>query len=208
MKWLDTFKRAVAAGIAIGIGSTVYVSCENKLVGAIMFAVGLFCICSFGLNLFTGKIGYIIENKNKPDCLTIWLGNLVGSVITAVAVRVAKPQMVEAAAKMVEKKLALSIPQSAILAVFCGMLMYIAVENYKRFDGTFGKCLGILLCVPAFILCGFEHSIADMGYLAFGITSADQLLDSAVFILTVSVANGVGAILFNYLAKPIKSAQN
>ena len=203
MKWLDIFKCAVAAGVAIGIGATVYISCDNKVVGAVMFSVGLFCICAFSLNLFTGKIGYIIDNKNDPDCFTIWLGNLVGIVSTSALVRIAKPQMVDAAAKMVEKKLALSLPQAFILGIFCGMLMYIAVDNYRNFDGTFGKCLGILLCVPTFILCGFEHSIADMSYFTFGITSANQLLESAVFIIVVSVANGVGALIIKFLAKPI-----
>lgn len=203
MKWLDIFKRAVGAGVGIGIGATVYISCENKVVGAVMFAVGLFCICAFGLNLFTGKIGYIIDNKNDPECFTIWFGNLVGIVATSALVRIAKPQMVDVAAKMVEKKLALSLPQAFILGIFCGMLMYLAVDNYRNFDGTFGKCLGILLCVPTFILCGFEHSIADMSYFTFGITSADQLLDSFIFIAVVSVANGVGALIIKFLAKPI-----
>lgn len=204
MKWLDVFKRAVAAGIAIAVGATVYLSCENKVVGAIMFSVGLFSICAFSLNLFTGKIGYIIENKNHPDCFTIWLGNLCGAVLASAAVRVAKPALAENAAAMVEKKLALSLPQVYILGIFCGMLMYIAVDNFKNFSGDFGKCLGILMCVPTFILCGFEHSVADMAYFAFGITSVQQLGSSALFIVNVSIANGIGALLINYLSKPLK----
>ena len=54
---------AVLAGMAIGIGGVLYLTLENKVVGALMFTVGLYAICAHGLNLFTGKVGYLV---NKP----------------------------------------------------------------------------------------------------------------------------------------------
>ena len=46
-----TFFKAVLAGLMIGTGGTVYLSCANKTVGAVLFAVGLFTICVYGMNL-------------------------------------------------------------------------------------------------------------------------------------------------------------
>ena len=59
------FLRALAAGIAIAVGGTVYLSLENKIVGALLFTVGLYVIVLNGLNLYTGKIGYLVDQRNR-----------------------------------------------------------------------------------------------------------------------------------------------
>ena len=46
------------AGFVITLGATAYLSLESTMAGALMFTVGLFAICSFGWNLFTGKVCY------------------------------------------------------------------------------------------------------------------------------------------------------
>lgn len=203
---LETLKKAITAGLMIGIGATVYLSCESKLAGAMLFSIGLFTICYFGLNLFTGKIGYVIDTKNNPNCIIIWLGNLIGCGVTALLIRTAKPALAETAVKLVETKLSQNIFAVMILSVFCGMLMYIAVENYKNNATPIGKQIGILLCVTVFILCGFEHSVANMFYCILGIT-ADNALRSLLFILLVSVFNGVGAVIFRELTKERENKQ-
>lgn len=198
---LETLKKSIAAGLMIGVGATIYLSLENKIVGAIMFSIGLFAICAFGMYLFTGKIGYVIDNKNNPNCLLIWLGNLIGSVIGMTLIRIAKPQLCAVADEMVSAKLNQNIFATMILAFFCGILMYIAVENYRANQHGSIKIIGILMCVSTFILCGFEHSIADMCYCVLAISSAKEALNCLLFILLVSVFNGVGAITIRALTK-------
>ena len=199
-KMID-FKKSVAAGVVIGIGSTVYLVSSDKLVGALFFTIGLFVICAFGLNLFTGRIGYVVERKNISACLKIWLGNFVGCIISVLPIRLAKPALSETASNMVATKLNQGYIVAIVLAIFCGMLMYIAVENFKSNKSDIGKYIGIFLCVPAFILCGFEHSIADMCYFLFSINSASATIGALLFILVVSIFNGVGSILFRFLTK-------
>ncbi len=199
MEW---FKKSVAGGMMIGIGAAVYLSCENRVVGALLFSVGLFCICSFGMGLFTGKIGYVLATRNSPNCAVIWLGNLVGSGVTSLAVRVSNPALAAAAAPLVEKKLALSPIAVVLLSALCGMLMYLAVDHFNRHPHTASGVAGLVLCVATFILCGFEHSIADMNYCFLGVTSLPQAARAAVFLLAVSLANGVGALLIRALTLP------
>lgn len=197
----EVFRKSVAAGAAICLGAAAYLSCSNKVVGAVLFCIGLYCICAFSLNLFTGKIGYVLENRNLPTCLLIWLGNLAGCFLAALPLRLARPALAEAAAQVTGAKLQLSLVQVFVLAMFCGVLVYIAVEIYRTQEGSFGKALGILLGIPAFILCGFEHSIADMCYFIMGVRTMSEAGRAVLFLLVCSVANGIGSIVFRLLCK-------
>ena len=85
LKRLQTFASAVLAGICIGIGGTVYLSLDNKVIGAVLFTIGLFVICTSGLHLFTGKVCYVFDNDASYaiDIPIIWCGNLAGTFLTA-----------------------------------------------------------------------------------------------------------------------------
>lgn len=207
-RFFDTLLKAVGAGIMIGIGATVFLACENKVVGALMFTVGLFAICSFGLNLFTGKIGYIISNRNHPDCVTIWFGNLIGCIITGAAVRVARPELHETALKMVDAKLEKSFVPVLILSFFCGVLMYAAVENFRRHKDTVSGIFGVVMCVSVFILSGFEHSVADMCYCVYAVDSAAYAGRSLLFLLIVTLGNSLGALALRGITEGIGAGKN
>lgn len=198
---LENLKKSFAAGFVLGIGCIVKLSCSNDIVGAALFATGLFAICSFGMNLYTGKIGYIIESKNSPNCLIVWLGNFLGMIFTCGFVRLAKPSLHEKAAAIMSAKLEQSIPTTMILAFFCGVLMFVAVDNFKKHTDGAMRVTGIFLCVMTFILCGFEHSIANMGYAVLGISQASECLPYLVYILICSVFNGLGGLAIWKLVK-------
>lgn len=196
---MKDIKKSISAGMMIGISSIIYLICPNKMLGAFLFAIGLFIICTFDMYLFTGKVGYIFENKNNPNCIKIWIGNLIGCLITIIPMRIAKGEISLIAYDMIQKKLDNNFMSIIILSIFCGMLMYIAVENFQHNENNFAKIIGLFLCVSSFIICGFEHSIANMCYCIFSINSLSLAINSFIFILIVSVANGVGANLCRYM---------
>jgi len=185
---LKTFRESLCAGILITIGGTVFLSCENKTVGAVLFSVALLCICYKSYYLFTGKIGYIVEQHKKQDFLNLAVGlfgNLIATFLLGMLLRTVLPEMCSA-------KLAQFPLYTFIRGFFCGILMYLAVSIYKEKNSV----LGILFCVPVFILCGFEHSIADMFYLgASGIFSVKIILFTAL----VVAGNTFGAIVLPLL---------
>lgn len=76
-KNIKNFIKGIYAGIMIGIGGTIYLSMSSKVLGAIFFSIGLMMICIFNMNLYTGKIGYIINNKKSYllELLLSLLGN-------------------------------------------------------------------------------------------------------------------------------------
>ena len=155
---MKDIKKSISAGIMIGIGATAYLLCENKIIAAFLFAAGLFAICTFEMNLFTGKIAYIFENKNSPNCFVVWIGNLIGCFLTSLPIRLAIPEITQKAYLLVEHKLHNNLLSTVFLSMFCGALMYLAVENYKANKNEFAKIVGLFLNVVVFIICGFEHT--------------------------------------------------
>lgn len=82
----------VLCAAKIAIGGVVFLSLDNRIIGSALFTIGLFTVCAFGLNLFTGKVCYALENGRSYNLALplIWLGNLVGTGITALIVRLSR----------------------------------------------------------------------------------------------------------------------
>ncbi|MBR6916506.1 MAG: formate/nitrite transporter family protein, partial [Clostridia bacterium] len=189
MKKLAVFLRAIAAGVMISIGGAVYLSCDNKYVGALAFCVGLISVVLFKMELYTGKVGYIVTEK--PSFIIDTLISIPGNFLGCAIVGLICPPFGSAEA-VCASKLAKAPLRVFVDAFLCGLLIYVCVEIWKKH----GKLIGILFCVPAFILCGFEHSIADMFYLFNG---RSFTLSALLFILIVIAGNGVGAVFFHSL---------
>lgn len=188
---LKNIINGVFAGILISIGGAVYLACDNKYVGAVLFSVALYCICCQGYSLYTGKICYIPEKHTKQEfsiLLTGLLGNVIATTACGYALAYAIPKLREAGFNACSLKLEQEMPQTFIRAFFCGVLIYLAVDIFKKQKTP----LGILLCIPAFILSGFEHSVADMFYFA---VSGMVSLKAFVFIWIVVLGNSLGGML-------------
>ena len=188
---------AVSAGIMIAIGGSVFLACDNKYVGAVLFSVALLCICYLGYYLFTGKIGYLAKDFSKSNILNLATGLAVNLIITfllGMLISFALPNLAEKAYTICTAKLEQSFLITFIRAVFCGVLMYTAVEIFKEKKTP----LGIIFCIPVFILCGFEHSVADMFYFGTsGIFNAKIL----TFELAAVLGNTVGSLVLALLSK-------
>lgn len=198
---LKTFLYGVAAGICIAIGGTVFLSVENKVIGALFFTVGLFTICTFGLNLFTGKVCYLFENDRRYALrlIPIWLGNLAGTWLTAMLLQQTRIAGISArAAEMCESKLNDSLLSIFILSVFCNFLIFIAVDGFRNNPHEVGKYLALFFGVMVFILCGFEHCVANMFYISMaGAWSGRALL----FLLVNTAGNAAGGWILPLLRK-------
>ena len=187
----------ISAGILILIGCCVYLACESTYVGAVLFSVALLCICYKGYALFTGRVGYLPEKHDRAAVqalLFALLGNAIATSILGFAAAYAIPSITARALTICTAKLEQTVLQAFLRAVLCGILMYLAVSIYRDQKSI----AAIFFCVPTFILSGFEHSIADMGYFAIsGIVS----LDAFLFLLIVILGNAVGGMLLPLLQR-------
>ena len=173
--------KSILAGIAIAIGAYINLKLGG-IAGAVLFAVGLFLVCNFKLNLYTGKVGYTGIIKNLP----ILLGNLIGSLILYF-------YPTEKAIEIIQNKINTPLHITFINSIICGILIYAAVDCFKK-----EKDYMILVCVPAFILFGAEHCVADMCYAA----SAHFIsIDLIIFIVVVILGNSIGSLIFRYFTK-------
>ncbi len=198
---LRTFTGAVLAGLCIGLGGLAFLSLDNKVIGAFVFTVGLFTVCTLGLNLFTGKVCYVFDNDRRYLAFlpVIWLGNLAGTGITALLAALSRnaPAMQEKAAQLCAVKASDSFLSLFVLGVLCNIFIYIAVEGFKNNPHELGKYLSLVFGVMAFILCGTEHCVADMFYFWMGGWS----LKAIAVILIITLGNIAGAILLPLLRK-------
>lgn len=185
------------AGVCIAIGGAVYLSVDSKLAGALLFTVGLFTICVFRLHLFTGKVCYVFDNPPAYalDLLFVWLGNLAGTFLAAFAMSLTRvgPGLAEKARALSQVKLSDSPWSVFILAVFCNIMIYIAVEGFNTAPHDLGRYLALFLGVAVFILCGFEHCVANMYYFS---AAGAWSLRALTYLLVMTAGNALGGVLF------------
>ena len=198
--YLKVLLRAIPAGMAIGLGGcvlmgTMSINPELKWVGAILFSVGLFVVFTFGLDLYTGKVGYMFNDKPWTygiDLLLMLVGNFIGALFIGLIMPMSEqfvPGFIDARLDMLDDPIMIICK-----GIFCGMLMFIAADVYKNKKSY----LGAFICVPVFILAGSEHSIADMFYFcAAGVFSVDML----IFILLVALGNAIGGVIIPLFQK-------
>lgn len=195
MKKLATFINAVLAGAAISIGGAVFLCTESRTAGAALFSVGLFAVCTLGLDLFTGKVCYIFQNPPAYTvrCGLIWLGNLTGTLLMGSLLRLTRLDVIEKAQGICEGKLSDGLLSVFLLAVFCNILIYLSVESYRENPHELGKYLGLFLGVVVFVQAGFEHCVANMFYFTVaGAWSGKTVL----YLVVMTLGNAAGGVLF------------
>jgi formate transporter len=202
---MKTFIKAIMAGVAISIGGIIYLTLDNHIVGSFLFSIGLFTIYTFGLNLYTGKVCYIVNEKPAYllTVLIVWLGNLVGTVGTGYILRQTKlVKLVDHTVELVDLKLSDTLFSTFIMAILCGLMMCIAVIGFQTVKDSVGKHLALVLPIMVFILSGFEHSVADMFYFSMANAWGAKAF---TYIIVISLGNLVGGSLLPLASKVLDS---
>jgi formate/nitrite transporter FocA (FNT family) len=175
----------------------------GKVLGSLLFAVGLFLVCTFYLYLYTGKIGLIYEGKQEKYYYISLPIMLVANAIGAFALGYLcfaifrnNTTIMEVVNNTCSIRTSLnnfdSYLSTIIKSILCGLCVYIAV---KCFSLNRLKPIGISLLVLfifIFVYCGFQHCIANMFYFGFG-----NHINGNMFInlALVIVANSIGPIV-------------
>ena len=201
-KDIKTLILAFLSGVAISIGGCIFLACESKYMGALAFSVGLFFTVEFGFKLYTGSVGYALDNTKHDNLslITILIGNFFGALFIGLILQLSRFEV-----GLQKKAKALSVVKLndtwysiLILSFMCGILIYAGVETYKKSQNQVSKVLAILFCVFVFIACGFEHCIANMFYFIF---SNSLSLKCVIYILIMVLGNSLGGLLIPGLKK-------
>ena len=180
----------------IGMGGFVYLSVENKYIGAFLFALGLLTIISKGYNLYTGKIYDLSLNYHsiieKVDMLVYnFIGSyfIAGGIVRVIGIRTDELWL---------NKLDKGFFEVFFLSVICGVLMYLAVTLYRKEQNP----LYVIMPIMVFILSGCEHCIANIFYWSLH-TNPMITLEIPLYILVNILGNSLGSIIFYQLDKRV-----
>lgn len=151
--------KSTLAGLLISLGATAFLTVDNKIVGALLFSIGLTAVILLEANLYTGKIGYVNSKAKLISAALILIQNLLVALVCGLIFYSTKNNGCE---NLWLNKLTKSWHEFLFDSIGCGICIYLSVELYKKTGSIFVIVLGVLV----FILSGFEHCIADIFYLS------------------------------------------
>ncbi len=233
---LSAFKMillGIFAGIFIGFAgiasttasSTIAVASVAKLVGACVFPAGMTMVLVAGSELFTGNTLIIIAALEKKITLAkmlknwcfVFLGNFIGAALVALCVVYGHtPDLFDGklAASIVSagaSRCNLSFLESFIRGILCNILVCIAVWTAFASKQIPGKIMASFWPIMVFVVCGFEHSVADMyfgtaalltsaeyGIAADGLTLGNFLFRCILPVTLGNIVGGAGIVGFGY----------
>lgn len=214
------------AGIAsTTASSTIAAASVAKLVGAMVFPAGMAMVLIAGSELFTGNNLIIIAALEKKitirkmlkNWVFVYIGNFLGASFVAILVVYGHtPELfggvlAQAIVNAGKSRTDLNFLESFIRGILCNILVCIAVWMSFAAKRVSGKLLTSFWPIMLFVLCGFEHSIADMyfgvaalltsaeyGIAAEGLTWGNFFLRNLLPVTLGNIVGGAGIVGFGY----------
>lgn len=213
---------AFLAGVYIGFGSILMGMAgglltgqpAQKIVSGFIFSVGLCMVVMAGAELFTGNnlamtAGALKKTITWGQAVKLWIvcyfGNLIGSIFAGgvfqlTGVGQSNETVGQYMANVAAAKIA-STPVSMLAkAIFCNILVCVAIWCCTKMKTEGAKMLMIFCCVGTFVTCGFEHSVANMTIFTVAfLNPMDQVITlggSLYNLAIVTIGNMIGGILF------------
>ena len=158
----------------------------GKFLGACIFPVGLAMVLLAGSELFTGNnliiipvlTGDIKFVQMLRNWVIVYIGNLIGSIIVAFLVVYghvgnlfggAEGGLAAAMINAANGKVTMSFGDAFLKGICCNFLVCIAVWISFAAKDVTGKFWGLYMPIMLFVLCGFEHCVANMYYIPAGL---------------------------------------
>ena len=194
LDFLSLVALAVLAGAFIGLGAmfatTVLAGADgalpfgvSRLLSGVVFCLGLILVVLGGAELFTGNnlmvMAWAAGKVSPREMLRAWaivyVGNFIGAVGTAGIVFLSgqylsgKGSVAGVALTIATNKVSLSFEHGLFLGILCNVLVCLAVWLAYGARTTADKIMAIVFPVSAFVVAGFEHSVANMYFIPLGL---------------------------------------
>lgn len=197
LETMGMFALALLAGAFISVGAifctTVLAGSGAlpygvaRLLGGLVFTLGLILVVVGGAELFTGNTLIMMayaSGKVKLSALLrnwgiVYLGNFVGSLITALIMFTSgqftfgNGSVGLTALNIASGKVNLGFMQAIALGIMCNALVCLAVWLCFSARSTTDRILAIIPPISAFVAAGFEHSVANMYFIPMGLLIKD-----------------------------------
>ena len=188
---INQFILGILAGAFIAFGAqaasmathTISDVATAKLIAGLIFPAGLILVLMAGAELFTGNNLMILAlcerkitlAKLLRSWLVVYAGNLVGGVLVAMLISLSGQLnytgglLGAVTIKAAAGKVSLSFFPAVVLGILCNWLVCLAVWTSFGAKDAISKAVCVFFPVWVFIASGFEHSVANMYYIAAGI---------------------------------------
>ncbi len=203
-----------AAGFTAGMAGADLSFGPARLLGGLMFSTGLILVVVAGAELFTGNCLIVMAavdgRVSLKGLLRNWLfayfGNLLGalSVVLLMAYSgLLSGPVGDAAQKIAEAKSALGPVEALTRGILCNMLVCLAVWLSFAARSVTDKILAIIFPITAFVLLGYEHSIANMylipaGWAAGAPVNVSGFLGNLIPVTIGNIIGGAGGVALTY----------
>jgi len=197
LNFLSLLALAILAGAFIAFGAEFYtiVTFDSNLsigltrfIGGISFSVGLILVIVAGAELFTGNnliiMGVASRTVTFRQLFKNWgvsyFGNFLGSVIIVLVMYFTnqwklKDALLGANAVMIAaNKVNLTFVEGFTRGMLCNALVCLAVWLSFSARTVISKISAVILPITAFVASGFEHSIANMYFIPYGMILKDN----------------------------------
>ncbi|MDO4176435.1 MAG: formate/nitrite transporter family protein [Bacillota bacterium] len=182
----------------------------GKVVMGAVFPVGLMMVVMCGAELFTGNCLMVIGALDKKirwgqiwrNWAIVYVGNFVGSVLIAFCAKISGMwdsgggMLGAMTVKTAIGKCGLDFWQALVMGICCNVLVCLAVWMATGSSETIGKIFAIWFCIGLFIVCGFEHSIANMYFIPAGMMAAGN--DAYIGLLGLDTSS---LTVFNFVVR-------
>jgi formate transporter len=188
-----TFALSVLAGAFIAMGAVFATTATAggqdlpygvaRLLGGLTFSLGLILVVVAGAELFTGNnlivMAWASRRVSTLKLLRNWAivyaGNFVGAAATALLLYAGRQYelgggaVADQAVAIAATKTGYGWWQALVLGMFCNALVCLAVWLCYSARSTADKVLAIIPPIAAFVAAGFEHSVANMYFIPYGL---------------------------------------
>ncbi|CEN76943.1 formate/nitrite transporter family protein [Paraclostridium sordellii] len=211
----------ILAGLFIGLGGlgNILISQTltdpgiSKFAGACIFPIGLMLVVVCGAELFTGNnlmTLSILEKKITYKSLfknwsVVYIGNFIGSILLVLAIffsNTLSQSAIEKVVNIAQSKVELTFIEALIKGILCNIMVVLAVLFATAGKDIVSKVFACWFPIMLFVLCGFEHSIANMFFIPMGmILGAKITIVQLLFNLIVVTFGNIigGAIIIPYI---------
>lgn len=217
------FFLALLAGIYISIGGNAFLAAldqgAGRIVGGLIFSIGLILVIVAEAELFTGNIIMMVGllssrfhfKKVLKNLQIVYAGNFIASVLFAFVIyqtglfgsSMQPTGLGQLAAKVAEAKLALPFGQSFVRGILCNMLVLLAIIMTIFAKDIISKIFCCMLPIMIFVVSGFEHCVANMYLIPIGLMSKGVPISEYYIIfknlIPVTLGNVLGGLFIIFI---------
>ena len=219
MKYLLAVLKGILAGSSIALGGFLFTCITyllpnegGKILGALLFPIGLSLVCIFKFFLFTGKIGLVFEGKQEKDFYIylplMYVGNILGSLAigylcfgifrnTDLFTRISEIAAAKTAFNDWQYYLSFIVK-----SLITGLCVYLAVKSFGVAKKMIFKLILVFVFIGLFVYIGGDHCIANMFYFSFANSwTGYAFLNVALATVCNALGTLPGVLLFKSINK-------